>query len=206
MYFSRPKIKQNKCLQSLFTNICPVLAEIIHHYLYQSWWAKFSSYKKEPDPWLHFCFYLLQVSCLWQKIMSIKPIDLCFHWGFVLSSFKFCHRLCCDWGKCTVLLQTRIHRNTVRKVGASPPSLPFPTTQPAGEGELCRQAAAGARAVGKVLPSHSSELGAGLLLSLRLEQGLLGKIQDGSVNKSLTSFSFPFCTCLRNLRRKSNLL
>lgn len=61
-----------------------------------------------------------------------------------------------------MLLQTRIHRHTVRKVGATPPPLPLPLLQrppPAcREGGLCSQAAAGL-AVGGAVLGCGSELG-----------------------------------------------
>lgn len=120
---------------------------IIIHHMSASLNGQNSLYTK-CNQILGFCVHLMRVSSLWQKIMSIKPAEVCFHCGFVLSSFKFCNRLCCDWGKHAVLLQTRIHRSAVRKVGAAPPSLRLPTTHPAGEGGLCRQAAAGSRAAG----------------------------------------------------------
>lgn len=83
--------------------------------------------------------------------MSIKSISLCFYWGFSLSFFKFCHRLCCYWGKREVLLQSWIHRNTMRKVGAAPPPPPSLLPRLTGRGGLLWQAVAGTLAVSGAL-------------------------------------------------------
>lgn len=107
-----------------------------------------------------------------------------------------------------MLLQTRIHRHTVRKVGATPPPLPlcpFPNalSQPAGRvGSAVRPQQAWLW-VGLCWVVAQSWVG--LSVSPRLEKGPQGKIQDCSLNKSLTSFSFLFFTCFRNLRMRSNI-
>lgn len=58
---------------------------------------------------------------------------------------------------------------------------------------------------GGALPSLGSEIQVGLLVTLKLEKHHLGSIQDCTFNKSLTSFSFLFCACFRNLRIRSNM-
>ena len=142
-------------------------AEIIHHSLDKFWWAKF--FHVEGTRTLGF-----QCHFMWQKT-SIKTCGFMFLLGLfpVFFFFKFCHRLCCDWRGRQVLLQAWIHRSALWKVGAALLRAPFSQVGWALRAGCCRHPGCGWGSAGSWLRA-----GVGLLVSLRLGKGLLGKTQD----------------------------
>lgn len=144
-------------------------AEIIHYSLDKFWWAKFSSHERYLDPWFPVSLHVAKNNehkNLWVYVSTGAFFCLFFF-------FKFCHRLCCDWGKRQVLLQTWIHRNTLWKVGAALPRAPLLSSSPHLTG--------GVGSAGRLLQAPwvwvGLRAGVGPLVSLRLGKGLLGKTQ-----------------------------